>query len=282
MTMLPVAESVADLRARIAAERDKGHTIALVPTMGGLHDGHLSLFDAARSRADTVIATLFVNPKQFEHAADFSAYPRDLEKDRKMMADKGVDLLYAPVLSEIYPDGFVTRVSVGVLTDCLCGVHRPGHMDGVATVVTKLLIQSMPDIALFGEKDYQQLLMIRRLAKDLDLPVEIEGLPTIREDDGLALSSRNVYLTPEERRVAPALNQVLRTVAALAADGYPVADACKDGMARLLDAGFSSVDYLEMRAADDLALLQIADRPARVFAAAYLGKARLIDNVVVG
>lgn len=281
MTFLPVVQSVADLRARIAAEREKGHTIALVPTMGGLHDGHLSLFEAARDRADIVIATLFVNPKQFERADDYSAYPRDLEKDRKLMASKGVDLLYAPVLSEIYPEGFVTKVSVDGLTNCLCGVHRPGHMDGVATVVAKLLIQSMPDIALFGEKDYQQLLMIKRLAKDLDLPVLIEGFPTIRENDGLALSSRNVYLTPEERKIAPVLNEVLRQVAATATKRQPVEDVCESGVARLLEAGFSSVDYLEMRAADDLALLRIADRPARVFAAAYLGKARLIDNVEV-
>ncbi len=281
MTVLPVAETVVDLRARISADRNNGRTIALVPTMGGLHDGHLSLFDAARGRADTVIATLFVNPKQFERQDDFSAYPRDLEKDKAMMANSGVDLLYAPTVSEIYPDGFTTQVSVGGLTDCLCGVFRPGHMDGVATVVTKLLIQSMPDIALFGEKDYQQLLVIRRLARDLDLPVTIKGCLTVREKDGLAMSSRNVYLTPEERQIAPVLHRILDDIAALAAGENSVEAACRHGKAQLIEAGFSSVDYLEMRAADDLALLDTVDRPARVFGAAYLGKARLIDNVAV-
>lgn len=282
MSDLPVADTIADLRARLASEREAGHTIALVPTMGGLHEGHLSLFRAARDKADTVVATLFVNPKQFDLPDDYSAYPRDLGKDRKMMAESGVDLLYAPSLSEIYPDGFLTKVSVGQLTDCLCGAFRPGHMDGVATVVTKLLIQSMPDIAVFGEKDYQQLLMIKRLAKDLDLPIEIEGCPTVREKDGVALSSRNIHLTPEERQIAPQLYRVLKNVADIAARGEAIEAALVDGRTRLLDAGFSSVDYLEMRAADDLSLIQDADRPARLFGAAHLGKARLIDNVAVG
>ena len=281
MSVLPVSQTVADLRARIAVERNKGRTIGLVPTMGGLHEGHLSLFRAAREKADTVVATLFVNPKQFDKADGFSAYPRTLEKDSEMMAECGVDLLYAPAISEIYPDGFLTKVSVAVLTDCLCGIHRPGHMDGVATVVTKLLIQSMPDIALFGEKDYQQLLMIKRLSKDLDLPIAIEGRPTIREDDGLAMSSRNFYLSPAERQIAPVLHQVLSGIAERAASGQTIETALEEGKGRLLESGFSSVDYLEMRSADDLSLMRTADRPARIFGAAFLGKARLIDNVAV-
>jgi len=281
MSVLPVSKTVADLRAHIASERKAGRSIALVPTMGGLHEGHLSLFQAARDKADTVIATLFVNPKQFDRSDDFSAYPRNLEKDSKLMAESGVDLLYAPTLSEIYPDGFLTKVSVASLTDCLCGAARPGHMDGVATIVTKLLIQSMPDIALFGEKDYQQLIMIKRLAKDLDLPILIEGCPTIREADGLALSSRNVYLTPEERKIAPMLHQVLNDIAGRAAKGLSIEAALEEARAHLLGAGFVSVDYLEMRSSDDLSLMQTADRSARVFGAAHLGKARLIDNVSV-
>lgn len=282
MSGLRVVETVADLRSCIAAERSEGRSIALVPTMGGLHEGHLSLFRAARVKADLVIATLFVNPKQFDRPDDFSAYPRDLDNDRRLMASSGVDLLYAPALAEVYPDGFLTKVSVDGLTDCLCGIHRPGHMDGVATVVTKLLIQSMPDIALFGEKDYQQLIMIKRLALDLDLPIVIEGCPTIREADGLALSSRNFYLTAEERATASNLYSVLKEIAEAAAEGNAIDNLPEQGRKRLLDAGFSSVDYLEMRAEDDLSLLEVAERPARIFGAAYLGKARLIDNVPVG
>jgi pantoate--beta-alanine ligase len=276
------ARTSAELRQSVGAWRKAGETVALVPTMGALHDGHLSLVRLARARCERVVATVFVNPTQFAPGEDLAAYPRDEAGDSGLLSDAGVDVLFAPDVSEIYPDGFATTVHVGGLTDCLCGPHRPGHFDGVATVVAKLLAMGQPDVAVFGEKDYQQLLVIRRMAADLGLPVEIVGGATVREADGLALSSRNAYLSEAERRTAAKLNATLTGIAAALADGTSeAAPLCAQGIETLLAAGFAKVDYLELRHAETLASLVRADAPARLFAAAHLGRARLIDNIAV-
>jgi pantoate--beta-alanine ligase len=279
---LPVVRTVADLRERIAGWREADETIALVPTMGALHEGHLSLVRLARARCRRTVATLFINPTQFGPHEDLSAYPRDEAADAAKLAQEGADLLFAPSVAEMYPQGFATQVTVTGLTDHLCGPHRPGHFEGVATVVTKLLLQSLPDVAVFGEKDWQQLQVIRRLAQDLDIPVEILGGPTVREPDGLAMSSRNAYLGPEERRIAAGLNRVLAELARAVAAGEPCRAAEEKAMRSLLEAGFSSVDYVTVA---DAATLQPVERsgarPARAFAAARLGRTRLIDNAPV-
>lgn len=280
--LLATVRSVADLRAALAPWRCRGLSIGLVPTMGGLHAGHLALVDRAHAACDRVVATLFVNPMQFDRPDDLAAYPRTEATDAASFAEHGVDLLFAPPADEMYPNGFATTVSVARLTDCLCGIARPGHFEGVATVVCKLLLQSMPTAAFFGEKDYQQLQVIRRMVADLDIPVTVEGVATVREADGLALSSRNFNLSAEQRAVAPLLNQVLRECAAALADGGTEAGAVLEaGRRRLLEGGFARVDYLDLRAADGLAALARADRPARIFGAAWLGPTRLIDNVAV-
>lgn len=272
---------VAALRRRVAAWRGAGKTVALVPTMGALHAGHGALIEAAREGCDRVIVSLFVNPAQFGPGEDFAAYPRDEEADAAFLRTAGVDLLYAPGPAEMYPEGFATAVSVAGLAETLCGAYRPGHFAGVATVVAKLLIQAAPDRAYFGEKDYQQLLVVRRMAADLDLPVRIEGVPTVREADGLAVSSRNAYLTPEERAAAPRLYATLTEVAERIAGGADIEGACAEGREALLAAGFASVDYLACADAETLAPARGLGRALRVFAAAHLGRARLIDNVPV-
>jgi pantoate--beta-alanine ligase len=276
------ARNTADLRQSLVAWRSAGETVALVPTMGALHAGHLSLVRIARARCDRVVASLFVNPAQFSPGEDLAAYPRDEAGDSRLFAEAAVDVLFAPGADDIYPPGFATTVSVSGLTDCLCGPLRPGHFDGVATVVSKLLVLVQPDVAVFGEKDYQQLLVIRRLAADLGLAAEIVGAPTVREEDGLALSSRNAYLDARERAAAPALHRTIAGIAgALVGGEAEAAPLCAQGRADLLAAGFSDVDYLELRHAETLAPLARADAPSRVFAAARLGRARLIDNVPV-
>jgi pantoate--beta-alanine ligase len=272
---------VAGLRARVADWRRAGETIALVPTMGALHDGHGALMAAARKASDRVIVSLFVNPTQFVPGEDFTAYPRDEAADAAFLGAAGVDLLYAPTADEMYPDGFVTKVTVPDLAGVLCGVARPGHFDGVATVVVKLLAQAAPDAAFFGEKDYQQLIVIRRVADDLDLPVTIEGVATVRAPDGLAISSRNAYLRAQERAVAPALYATLVAVAGRIEDGADIAGACAEGRATLIAAGFTAMDYLQCVDAETLEPVTTRDRPARILAAAHLGRARLIDNVAV-
>ena len=278
---IAVARSVAALRERVAGWRKQQERIALVPTMGALHRGHLALVGAARRHCERVVASLFVNPKQFGPREDFTAYPRDEAADLAKFREAGVDLVFAPTVEEMYPAGFVTTVRVAGIGDELEGAHRPGHFDGVATVVSKLLLQCLPDIACFGEKDYQQLLVVRRMARDLDIPVKIEGIATVREPDGLALSSRNVYLSPEERRNAPLLYRVLNEIAtALAAEPENVAAALQNGVAELRQAGFAP-DYLELRDTADLSPLSRLDRPARLLAAAHLGRTRLIDNIPV-
>jgi pantoate--beta-alanine ligase len=252
--------------------------------MGSLHDGHLSLVRLARTCADKVVASLFVNPAQFGPAEDFAAYPRDEGRDAALLQAAGCDLLYAPAPEEIYPPGFATEITVSGVTVDMEGAMRPGHFAGVATVVAKLLIQAGPDVAVFGEKDFQQLKTIRRLALDLDLPVEIVSAPIVRDADGLALSSRNAYLTAAQRAVAPTLHRALRRTAAEIEAGGRVGDAEAAGRATLLAAGFDAVDYLELRTADDLARLGPgpAPGPARLLAAARLGRTRLLDNVAVG
>jgi pantoate--beta-alanine ligase len=276
----PVARTVVDLRARVGAWRSAGQRVALVPTMGALHDGHLSLLRLARQRAERVVASLFVNPTQFAPHEDFAAYPRDEARDAALLAAAGCDLLYVPTAAEMYPTGFATTVSVGEVSLPMDGRSRPRHFAGVATVVAKLLNQCAPDIAVFGEKDYQQLLVIRRLARDLDMPVEIVGAPTVRAEDGLALSSRNAYLSHNERGIAGRLNEIIRAAAEAVRGGEAVAAIEAHALAALNQAGFTQVDYLEVRGADDLACLGPgpATTPARVFVAARLGKTRLIDN----
>ena len=279
---MEIVRTIADLRSHIASWRSTGTRVGLVPTMGALHDGHLALVKTARAECERVVATIFVNPKQFAPNEDLDAYPRREEADLAMLRSAGIALVFMPGTAEMYPPGFATTVRVAGLTDCLCGAHRPGHFDGVSTVVTKLLIQSLPDIAYFGEKDYQQLVVVRRLARDLDISVRIAGVPTVRDTDGLALSSRNAYLSPEERRVAPALARVLqRMAAALVVQSAAVSSEIARGIADLESAGFA-VEYLEIRDADTLApVTETITGPARVFAAAHLGHTRLIDNLPI-
>jgi len=279
--MVPILRSVASLRVQVAQWRKAGHRVAFVPTMGALHEGHLSLVKAGLAEADKVVVSIFVNPTQFGPNEDFAAYPRTEEADVAKLEGAGAHAVYAPSVEEMYPAGAATTVHVSGVTDGLCGDFRPGHFDGVATVVTKLLNQAQPDVALFGEKDFQQLQVIRRLAKDLDIPVAIRGVPTLREADGLAMSSRNAYLSAEERATAPVLHRTLTGAAALLQGGAEAEPVLKDGIAAILAAGFGSVDYLELRAAEDLAPLARLDRPARLIVAARLGKARLIDNIPV-
>jgi pantoate--beta-alanine ligase len=250
--------------------------------MGALHDGHLALVRAAQAECNRVVASIFVNPKQFAPSEDLGSYPRREAADLALLRALGVDLAFLPSVEEMYPPEFVTTVRMSGLTEGLCGAHRAGHFDGVATVVTKLLVQSLPDAAYFGEKDYQQLMVVRRLARDLDIPVRIAGVPTVREADGLALSSRNAYLSPEERRIAPALAQVLRSIAAeLSRHPATVAQEITQGFSRLREAGLA-VEYLEIRDAETLAPVTAeVIAPSRVFAAVHLGRTRLIDNVPV-
>jgi len=278
---LAILNRIPALRETVRAFRAAGDTIALVPTMGGLHDGHLALVRHGGRFANRVIATIFVNPTQFGPKEDFAGYPRDTASDIAKLEGVGADALFMPDLDEMYPPGASTTVSVSGLTDGLCGPFRPGHFAGVATIVTKLLLQALPDVALFGEKDFQQLLVIRRLVRDLDIPVRIEGVPTVREADGLALSSRNVYLSPEERRTAPMLYRVLTHIARTLADGADAEPLLADGRAELAKAGFDPVQYLAHCDAETLEPLARATRPSRVFVAAYLGRTRLIDNVPV-
>jgi pantoate--beta-alanine ligase len=275
-----IVRTVGDLRAEITKWREAGQRIALVPTMGALHQGHLSLAALAKKQADRAVVSIFVNPIQFGPREDFNLYPRDEAGDLKKLAGAGADLVFAPDLGEMYPPGFSTRVNVGDLTEDLCGASRPNHFDGVATVVTKLLLQCAPNIAIFGEKDYQQLLVIKRLVRDLNIPVEIASAPIVREPDGLALSSRNAYLSPTERKIAPLLHRTIAEVAADLAKGRGADDAAEAGRFKLEAAGFR-VNYVAVRDPETLKPLHGPVTQARVLAAAYLGKTRLIDNVAV-
>jgi pantoate--beta-alanine ligase len=278
---LPIVRTVADLRAAVGGWRRQGLSVGFVPTMGALHEGHLSLVRLAGTRADRVVASIFVNPTQFGPNEDFDAYPRDEARDAELLAGAGCALLYAPAVGEMYPEGAATTVTVARVTEVLDGIARPGHFAGVATVVTKLLNQCAPDVAVFGEKDFQQLQVIRRLVRDLDIPVEIVAGPTARAEDGLALSSRNAYLGVDERRIAGFLNVVLREALDRLRAGAPVAETEARAVADLLGAGFSGVDYVEARSPDTLSRLGPgpAEGPIRVLAAARLGRTRLIDNI---
>ncbi|MCW1410690.1 pantoate--beta-alanine ligase [Rhizobium sp. 1AS11] len=280
MTM-PIVRTVEELRETVRHWRRDGSRIAIVPTMGALHEGHLGLVRAALDQAWWVIVTVFVNPKQFNSTEDLAAYPRSEEADAARLAALGVDMLYVPALEEMYPDGFATTVSVSGISEGLCGAHRPGHFDGVATVVTKLFLQSGADVAYLGAKDFQQLQVVRRLVRDLDIPIEIVAHPTVREIHGLAMSSRNALLSPEEHKIAPYLAHVLFDTAARLKGCSSSQDLIETAKHELVAAGFSKVEYLELRAEEDLLLLDRPDRPARLLAAAWLGETRLIDNVAV-
>jgi pantoate--beta-alanine ligase len=277
-TAIPIVRTIHTLREQVAKWRKAGESIALVPTMGALHEGHLSLIALAKAKADRVVVSIFVNPTQFGPREDFKAYPRDEAGDLEKLGAAGVDIVFAPEAAEMYPEGFKTQLKIGDLTEGLCGASRPNHFNGVATVVAKLLMQCGPDVAIFGEKDYQQLLVIKQLVRDLNIPVEIIGAPIVREVDGLALSSRNVYLSPEQRKIAPLLHQTIAGVAADLAQGRGCDDAVVAARFKLDAAGFR-VDYVAVRDPDTLQPLSGPVKRARVLAAAYLGKTRLIDNV---
>ena len=276
-----IARRVAELRAHVTACRANGQSVGLVPTMGALHDGHLSLVRRSLARTGRTIVSLFVNPKQFAPGEDFDTYPRDEADDAGKLAAMGAHLLFAPKVEEIFPDGFAAKVSVPGLGDILEGECRPGFFDGVATVVTKLLLQAGADRAFFGEKDYQQLLIIKRLVGDLDIPVAIEAAPTVREADGLALSSRNAYLSEDQRACASALFRTLSAMAEGAAKETDIAEMENWAGKELLDGGFTRVDYITLRDAETLAQWAGKSRPGRALAAAWLGRTRLIDNVAV-
>ncbi|MEA2975961.1 MAG: pantoate--beta-alanine ligase [Alphaproteobacteria bacterium] len=283
MTHRPrIARTLQALRRSISGFRAAGETVALVPTMGALHAGHLALVRRGRRSADRAVVSIFVNPTQFAPHEDLAAYPRDFDSDIAALSRENVDLVWAPPVEVMYPQGFATRiVPDGPASAGLEDAFRPHFFAGVATVVGKLLIQCRPDAAVFGEKDYQQLQVLTQLAKDLDLPVKIIGVPIVREKDGLALSSRNVYLSAKERAVAPALHRVLKDCADKIAEGRSIRSVMADGRAAIERAGFA-VDYLEARHGKTLEpVVSVKDRPIRLFVAAKLGKTRLIDNVAV-
>ncbi len=270
------------LRDAVATLRGEGKRVALVPTMGALHAGHIALVEDGLRRADAVIASIFVNPRQFGAGEDLTRYPRRERADAQMLEKAGCAILWAPAVETIYPAGFSTNVSVSGVSELLEGESRPGHFDGVATVVLKLLNQVAPDIALFGEKDWQQLAVVRRMATDLDLPVEIVGVPIVRDDQGLALSSRNAYLAEDELAAARTLPRALGEAAAAIARGEPAAAMLAMATTRLAEAGFTDIDYVTLRDAETLTPIDtVGDTPARLLAAARMGPARLIDNLPI-
>ena len=269
------------LRHAVKALKDSGKSLALVPTMGALHTGHLHLVAEAAKHADTVAASIFVNPTQFNDPADLARYPRQEEQDLAMLQAAGCAIAWLPTVEDMYPDGFATNVSVSGISTRWEGEHRPGHFDGVATVVAKLLIACGPDVALFGEKDFQQLAVIRRLVADLDLPVEIVGVPTVRDADGLALSSRNAHLSADERERALALPNALREASQQITSGETVGTALAAAKRALVNAGFLKIDYVALVDAGTLEPLSEAAGDMRIIAAATIGKTRLIDNVRV-
>ncbi|QRG05329.1 pantoate--beta-alanine ligase [Xanthobacter dioxanivorans] len=281
MATLPkVVGRIRDLRAAVGGFKAEGAQVALVPTMGALHAGHVALAEKAREIAQRTVVSIFVNPTQFAPHEDFSRYPRTLEEDLFKLADVGVDLVYAPTATEMYPAGFAARIEVGGPSAGLESDFRPHFFGGVATVVGKLFIQCAPHFAVFGEKDYQQLKVVTRLSRDLDLGVEVVGLPTIREEDGLALSSRNAYLDEEQRRIAPVIYTALARAADAIRSGAP-ADAAVATARGMIEALGLKVDYVAARNADTLAPLKDRGEPVRLLAAAWLGDTRLIDNIPV-
>ena len=280
---MQIIRDLASLRDAVATLRGAGKRIALVPTMGALHAGHIALIEEGSRRADAVIASIFVNPKQFGAGEDLTSYPRRERADAQMLEQAGCAILWAPTVETMYPPGFATNVSVSGVSEVLEGASRPGHFDGVATVVLKLLNQVAPDVALFGEKDWQQLAVIRRVATDLDLAIEIVGVPIVRDDQGLALSSRNAYLADDELAAARALPRALGEAVAAIARGEPVEAALAAATARLAEAGFTDIDYVTLRDAETLVPIDgLGEAPARLLAAARMGPARLIDNLAAG
>jgi pantoate--beta-alanine ligase len=279
-----IVRTVAELRAQVRAWKAAGERVALVPTMGALHEGHLSLIQLGQTKAERVVASVFVNPTQFAPHEDFDSYPRGEARDAELLAGVGCDLMFAPNVEEMYAPGFSTTVNLTGVSEPLEGAARPQFFGGVATVVTKLLNQAQPDVALFGEKDYQQLQVIKRVVRDLDIPVEIIGAPTARAEDGLALSSRNAYLNPEERAAAVALPNAMKAAAQAVAEGGRIDEAEAAAKTAILAAGFRQVDYVDIREAGDLSRLGpglIGDAAGRILVAAWLGKTRLIDNMAV-
>lgn len=276
---LVVLRTISDLRAWRERLRAAGKTLAMVPTMGALHDGHLELVRQGFEKADAVLASIFVNPTQFAPHEDLDAYPRTWDADLEKLTALGTQAIFYPSVSEMYPDGFVTNVSVGGVSGPLEGAHRPGHFDGVATVVSKLLLMALPDAALFGEKDWQQLQVIKRMTADLNIPVEICGVPIVRDENGLALSSRNAYLSAEQYKIACALNKTLFAMAEKIRAGQDHETVQRWGVNEIEQAGFDKIDYLEIR--DAASLSMPCDKALRILVAAKLGKARLIDNVAV-
>lgn len=274
---MKTTRTVSELRAELAGKNDVG----LVPTMGFLHEGHLSLIRQARADCETVVVSLFVNPKQFGAGEDLDAYPRDEERDARLAEECGADILFAPSHDEVYPDGFSTTVAIEGLTDVLCGAARPGHFAGVTTVVTKLFNMVRPDVAYFGQKDAQQALVIRKLVRDLDMPVRIEVCPTVREPDGLALSSRNAYLSSEERERALGLNRALRAAEEIVADGETSAEGVLAAARKQLHKAGIEPEYLELRSAKDLAPVERVNGSTLLAVAAQVGRARLIDNTIL-
>ncbi|SEN25302.1 pantothenate synthetase [Roseovarius tolerans] len=277
----PILRALSDLRDLTRPFIRAGETIGVVPTMGALHDGHLSLVAAAKARCDRVIVTIFVNPKQFNNPEDLKNYPRTEVEDARKLERFGVDALWVPDGDQMYPAHFATTVSVSGLTDVMEGAWRPGHFDGVATVVTKLFTQTAATDAFFGEKDYQQFMVVRRMARDLDIPITVHGCPTIRDIDGLALSSRNLLLSDRARTKAPVLFEEMEKIAEGLRAGEDFSGLQAQAEAQLERAGFTGVDYLDLRAQDDLSALAAPTRPARLFAAAWLAGVRLIDNIAV-
>lgn len=273
--------TVADLRDRVRGWKAAGNVVGVVPTMGALHEGHLSLVRAAQHDCARVIVTIFVNPKQFNNPDDLAKYPRTEEADAALLATLGIDAIFAPAAAEVYPDGFATNVRVAGISERLEGLHRPGHFDGVATVVAKLFGMTMADRAYFGEKDWQQLQVVRRMAVDLNIPVEVIGCPTIREADGLARSSRNVRLSPDARAVAAALPREMSAVAVALRHGAAVVSTLAAAKGALLQAGFDKVEYIDLCDAETLMWIDHLDGPARLLAAAWVGGVRLIDNIPV-
>lgn len=272
--------TVEEIREAVLAARGEGKSIGFVPTMGALHAGHLSLVEAAKATCDLVVVSIFVNPKQFSAGEDLDSYPRTLQADSEKLSAAGVQLLYAPTAQVMYPQGFQTEIQVSEVSKGLCGASRPNFFGGIATVVTKLFLQVMPDIAFFGEKDYQQLKLITRLVQDLDIPTRIEGVPIMREADGLAMSSRNVYLNDADRKTATLLYATLQEVAAKLQSGGAFAEAQHEAIAKLEAEGFE-MDYLELRDVESLAPVSDASKPARLLIAANLHGTRLIDNIAV-
>jgi pantoate--beta-alanine ligase len=282
-TALPVARTVRELRTHVARWRNQNLTVGFAPTMGALHDGHLELIRALKDRCDRTIASIFVNPRQFAAHEDLDRYPRDEAGDSDKLASVGCDLLYAPPREVMYPDGHSTSVAVVGVSEPLEGEARPHFFNGVATVVTKLLLQCLPDVAAFGEKDYQQLLVIKRMVRDLDMPVEILAVPTLRERDGLALSSRNAYLSPQERIVAARLNVILREAVEQLESGANIMTTLVKVERQIFKAGFRQIDYVAIRGGEDFLPIAspIVRRPARLLTAVWAGETRLIDNMPV-